>query len=463
MGLHRRYAALLGEPGTAMILADEGAIDPKLLAKLRKRFSKMMSALFKEEGALLRIEILNEPEITDFIDTHTEILSSPLQESGMSDLMKARLTESNYIFSGIKAFHELNEAFPSLLDDKGKRKPFEQFLNDVQKIDQTYNRNYLRAEYNFAQASAGMAEKWERFAEDGDDYLLQYRTANDGKVRPEHAGLHGITLPAEDSFWDEYFPPNGWNCRCTVVQVLKSRYEQTPHSEAMERGQQVLQSDKQRMFRFNPGKTGSSFPAHNPYTISRCTTCDLAKLNLASGVTDNELCAACQMVNSQLVDNFGASRRIEKYNEEEWERTYIAPKNNGLVVTQHERIKESKVHENELEKFKKELRMCKVLADNGHDIEFLQGENRPVGQTYDIRIDGIKADLKCITGSGSSIVKYAKTALTKQGGEAVVFELPSHTQKLYDAITEARRKCNGRIFFYFADEMILKEAKKRGQ
>lgn len=138
------------------------------------------------------------------------------------------------------------------------------------------------AEYNFAQASAGMAEKWEQFTEDGDDYLLQYRTANDSKVRPEHAELHGITLPAEDSFWDEYFPPNGWNCRCTVVQVLKSRYEQTPHSEAMERGQQVLQTDKQKMFRFNPGKTGSSFPAHNPYTISRCTTCDLAKLNLAS-------------------------------------------------------------------------------------------------------------------------------------------------------------------------------------
>ena len=288
-----------------MTLADENAIDKKLLAKLRERFSKMMSALFKEDGAQLRIEILNEPEITDFIDTHTEILSSPLQESGMSELMKTRLTESNYIFSGIKTFHELNEAFPSLLDEKGKRKPFEQFLNDVQKIDKTYNGNYLRAEYNFAQASAGMAEKWEQFTEDGDDYLLQYRTANDSKVRPEHAELHGITLPAEDNFWDEYFPPNGWNCRCTVVQVLKSRYEQTPHSEAMERGQQVLQTDKQKMFRFNPGKTGSSFPAHNPYTISRCTTCDLAKLNLTSGVTDNELCAACQLVrNCAIAERF---------------------------------------------------------------------------------------------------------------------------------------------------------------
>lgn len=30
--------------------------------------------------------------------------------------------------------------------------------------------------------------------EDGDRYNLQYRTANDGKVRPEHAAMHGITL-----------------------------------------------------------------------------------------------------------------------------------------------------------------------------------------------------------------------------------------------------------------------------
>ena len=77
----------------------------------------------------------------------------------MSDALRQSLSRSNYIFSGIKTFHEMNEAFPSLLDENGNRKPFERFLNDVHKIDQTYNRNYLRAEYNFAQASAQMAEK----------------------------------------------------------------------------------------------------------------------------------------------------------------------------------------------------------------------------------------------------------------------------------------------------------------
>ena len=138
----------------------------------------------------------------------------------MSDKMRERLTRSNYIFSGIKTFHELNEAFPSMLDENGNKKPFERFLNDVQKINDTYNANYLHAEYNFVQASATMAAKWEQFSEDGDRYNLQYRTAKDDKVRPEHAALDGVTLPMSDTFWETYYPPNGWNCFLPNTPVL---------------------------------------------------------------------------------------------------------------------------------------------------------------------------------------------------------------------------------------------------
>lgn len=299
MGLHKRYTDLVGSKLPSITLSQDSRIDGAKLKELRRKFSQMMSALFKENGAELRIEILADPEVEGFIETHSEILSSPLEDVDISETMKARLLESNYIFSGIKTFHELNEAFPSLLDKEGKRKPFEQFLNDVRSIDETYNHHYLHAEYNFAQASAEMAGKWERFTEDGDDYLLQYRTANDSKVRPEHAELHGVTLPADDSFWDEYFPPNGWNCRCTVIQVLKSRFEETPHSEAMQRAEQALQQDKKGMFHFNPGKTGKSFPDYNPYTLRRCNSCDVAKgeLKLAyQFANDNQLCQACQFL-----------------------------------------------------------------------------------------------------------------------------------------------------------------------
>lgn len=332
-------------------------------------------------------------------------------------------------------------------------------MNDVQKIDKTYNSNYLRAEYNFVQSSAEMAAKWERISEDGDRYNLQYRTAGDSKVRPEHAALNGVTLPQSDPFWEEYYPPNGWNCRCTVVQVRKSKYPETPHDDAMALGEEALQRDTKGIFHFNPGKEDKTVPDYNPYTIRRCRDCDIAKgkLNLAKFIPENELCAACKLIHAHNHDNIGATERIKKYDKKIWEHTYTSPKDNGFVATQLERIVEAAASNPERQKFEKEMRMCKVLADNGHDVEYLQGVNRPIGQTYDITIDGIKADLKCVTGGAGNIVKYAKKALTKQGGEAVIFEIPSHSPDFYAALAEARRKCTGKIFFYFIDNMELKE------
>jgi SPP1 gp7 family putative phage head morphogenesis protein len=293
VGLHQRYATILGNK--TLTLA--APIKDELREELRKKFAKMMSALFKQKGANFDINIIASDEAQDFINTHTSVLDSSFQKVEMSDLMRQRLTRSNYIFSGMKTFHELNEASPSLLDENGNKKTFERFLNDVRKIDETYNSNYLRAEYNFVQASAEMAAKWEKFMEDGDHYYLQYRTQHDDKVRPEHASLDRVTLPSSDSFWESYYPPNGWNCRCTVVQVLKRKYEPTPHDEAMSLGEEALQTDKKGIFRFNSGKEQKTFPDYNPYTIKRCRDCDIAKGKLNLGfVPENELCAACKLV-----------------------------------------------------------------------------------------------------------------------------------------------------------------------
>lgn len=265
--------------------------------EVSKGFKDAMKAVFNQKGSSFSIDIMADENVQSLIEAHTSVLDRNLQRLEMSDLMRQRLTRSNYIFSGMKTFHELNEAFPSLLDENGNKKTFERFLNDVRKIDETYNSNYLRAEYNFVQASAEMAAKWEGFMEDGDRYYLQYRTQHDDKVRPAHAALDRVTLPPSDSFWESYYPPNGWNCRCTVVQVLKRKYEPTPHDEAMSLGEEALQTDKKGIFRFNSGKEQKTFPDYNPYTIKRCRDCDIAKGKLNLGfVPENELCAACKMV-----------------------------------------------------------------------------------------------------------------------------------------------------------------------
>lgn len=268
--------------------------------QLSSRFKEMMKSLFKEKGAELRVELVADPAVQEFVSTHASALDSSFQKVEMSDAMRRRLARSNYIFSGMKAFHELHEAFPSLLDENGNRKSFERFLNDVQSIDATYNANYLRAEYNFVSASAEMAAKWESFMKDGDRYNLQYRTQRDDKVRPEHAALDRVTLPMSDSFWEEHYPPLSWGCRCTVVQVRKSKYPATPHDEAMSRGEEALKKDKTGMFRFNSGIKGKAMPDYNPYTLRKCNTCPIANGGkggqLARFIPDNEVCKACALV-----------------------------------------------------------------------------------------------------------------------------------------------------------------------
>lgn len=310
MGLHERYARLLKD-APQVFIAGRKEREEAIRKQLSVLFDGMMKAVYKTSGAELSIDILSTPQVKEFIESHASALDSSFESVKMSDEMRKRLHRSDYIFSGIKTFHELNEAFPSLVDENGERKSFERFLNDVRSIDSTYNSNYLRAEYNFVCASAEMAAKWEGFIQDGDRYNLQYRTQKDDKVRPEHAALDGVTLPPSDSFWTEFYPPNGWNCRCTVVQVRKSKYPTTSHAEAMRLGDEALQRDSKDIFRFNPGLEQKTVPDYNPYTIRRCRDCDIRKKTLArSFVDENQLCQACQFIHNMKRDE--SERRLNR-------------------------------------------------------------------------------------------------------------------------------------------------------
>ena len=49
----------------------------------------------------------------------------------------------------------------------------------------------------------------------------QYEAVNDDRVRDEHAALDGKIYPVNDSFWDMWTPPNGYNCRCAKRRIHK--------------------------------------------------------------------------------------------------------------------------------------------------------------------------------------------------------------------------------------------------
>ena len=202
--------------------------------------------------------------------------------------MRQSLEQDIFVFSGFKTYHQLKEASELLRDSQGRVKSFNQFYEDVSGIRQKYNRNWLHAEYNFAVSSAQMASHWAEYQQDEEMTNLQYRTALDDKVRPEHAALEGVTLPMSDPFWDTAFPPNGWNCRCHVIPVLKEDFPLSNSQRAQDAFDDMTQG-KASIFRYNPGKEGVIFPPHHPYYGKRGYKHCLNP-HLATSLGDNEEC-----------------------------------------------------------------------------------------------------------------------------------------------------------------------------
>ena len=231
-----------------------------------KLFDAVAKLIYENGG--FDISQLEDPAARAVINETLRVLSTAI-DSGLPHEVPATvryaLENNAFIFSGFKTFHSMREIGLSMVTDNGDIKPFNLFLNDVKTINNKYNHNYLYAEYNHAVGTSLMAAKWHDFEQDGDRYDLQYRTANDERVREEHALLHNTTLPASDPFWDKYYPPNGWNCRCTVMQVRKGKYPTSDPQLAMKRGDNCTDGVKQRMFRYNPGKTLQLFPPKHPY------------------------------------------------------------------------------------------------------------------------------------------------------------------------------------------------------
>lgn len=98
------------------------------------------------------------------------------------------------------------------------------FRKDFDRIVQQYGWTYKGKRgwrsaviFNTNMRSAHMAGRWKQLAANQEQRpYLQYRTAGDARVRPQHRAWNGAIYLLSDSFWQTHYPPNGWGCRCTV-------------------------------------------------------------------------------------------------------------------------------------------------------------------------------------------------------------------------------------------------------
>jgi len=207
-----------------------GQIDKGMVDKIA---TQLMKGIFKGYGKTLDAKDLSADERTFLTKLNTNV----------------------YVFSGFKNYHQLQETTLLLKDDNGKLKSFPDFLADVRQVNETYNEVYLSAEYSTAVASAQAAATWQDYVSNGIE-MLTYVTAGDDRVREEHAILEGVTYPIDHEFWDTYYPPNDWGCRCDTQPAVGGEIDPIAKSAL---------PDIPDMFEQNVGKTGTAFPDTHPY------------------------------------------------------------------------------------------------------------------------------------------------------------------------------------------------------
>ncbi|WP_299174408.1 PBECR2 nuclease fold domain-containing protein [uncultured Brevundimonas sp.] len=86
----------------------------------------------------------------------------------------------------------------------------------------------LRTIFDVNMRMATAAGRWQRIEETKAALpFLVYTAVLDGVTRPQHAAWGGrgavrIVLPVDHPFWRTHYPPNGWHCRCTVLQMSQA-------------------------------------------------------------------------------------------------------------------------------------------------------------------------------------------------------------------------------------------------
>jgi SPP1 gp7 family putative phage head morphogenesis protein len=189
-----------------------------------------------EKNLILRIKDMREGMVkydqATFINTVTKLREALFKsintnaavEYGTPDNVARTMMEVNiHRFGFDKTISQVMELNLALRESSG----FNDFRKRAAWICKNYNRNYLRTEYDTAISVGQNAAAWNRFKREQNLYpYLKYQTAGDSRVRPKHAALDGKIFAVNDTSWRGIYPPNGYRCRCEMLQL--SRDEVNP-------------------------------------------------------------------------------------------------------------------------------------------------------------------------------------------------------------------------------------------
>lgn len=168
------------------------------------------------------------------------------------------------VFAAFKNHANVQDVAALLVDANGQQRPYEEFKELALQVSENYNKHWLKTEYHLAERSATMAAEWQRIQADADILPnLRYLTVLDDKVREAHRKLDDVILPINDPFWDAFYPPNGYNCRCYVEQT---------DAPVKELDFVPDETEVPASFRNNVGKENVIFSEAHPYFVEQASS-----------------------------------------------------------------------------------------------------------------------------------------------------------------------------------------------
>jgi SPP1 gp7 family putative phage head morphogenesis protein len=146
---------------------------------------------------------------------------------------------------------------------------FNEFKEQASRILGKYNVNYLQTEYNLAHATAQNAARWNEQKAQANIYpYLKYVTVGDDRVRNSHRALDGKIFKFNDTSWRSIYPPNGFGCRCEMIQLRPSEIDSTNVIDG-NTAKALLGEEYKRMeksgFAVNRGETKQIFELNKAY------------------------------------------------------------------------------------------------------------------------------------------------------------------------------------------------------
>lgn len=171
----------------------------------------------------------------EFLKTKKAFLDH-IDEKGLMESARAKAAR----IANLSSLEMMKDIYQSLIEAQQQGQPFGEWQKGIFEHFKKkgwiagYDKGYLLADpktgeyfgtprrletiYRTNMQAAYSAERYQQMRDNADSRpYWQYSAVNDDRTRPSHSAMNGLVYRYDDPFWNVFYPPNGFNCRCSVI------------------------------------------------------------------------------------------------------------------------------------------------------------------------------------------------------------------------------------------------------